>query len=181
MARKKTKPVAESYEVQQRRKRALELRLAGYNQTQIAEQMDLHKSTISAYIQTALRDIPRERAEEYRELELSRLDAMWAAIWPRIIEPKTATDRKAQPWLMDRAFEIVEKRARLTGAYKAAELQAIADAKGNNNSEAASMIVDLFGALKGAFAEEEAAQADDPGDAQPAEDDDDAEGVGGAQ
>ncbi|MFE2994095.1 helix-turn-helix domain-containing protein [Nocardia sp. NPDC059246] len=158
MARKKTKPVEEVHDVQQRRKRALELRLSGLNQTQIAEEMGLHKSTISDYIQHALADITREKADEYLQIELSRLDAMWVGIW------KDATH--GDTWKIDRALAIIDQRARLTGSYKAAELKAVADAKGNVSGEAKSMVgqlVDVLHALHSAHeaADSEAAESDE--------------------
>jgi transcriptional regulator with XRE-family HTH domain len=152
MARKKTKPVEQVLEVQERRKKALELRLSGLNQTQIAERMGLHKSTISAYIQDALTNVTREKAEEYLELELHRLDAMLAAIWPSIVDPGE-DEISGQTWKIDRALAIMDQRAKLTGTYKSAELKAIAAAKGGGNLETTSMLIDLFSMLKTAHAD----------------------------
>ena len=158
MARKK--PVEEMHDAQQRRKRALELRLSGMNQTQIAETMGLHKSTISDYIQHALADITREKADEYLQLELSRLDAMLTAIWPDVMNGDSKT------WYVDRALAIMDQRARLTGHYKAAELRAIADAKGTVSGEAKSMVGQLVDVLHALHAANEAAEADsDPDEA----------------
>ncbi|MFE5290348.1 helix-turn-helix domain-containing protein [Nocardia sp. NPDC056611] len=151
MARKKTTPVEQLHDVQQRRKRALELRLSGLNQTQIAEEMGLHKSTISDYIAHALAGITREKADEYLQLELSRLDVMWAGIW------KDATH--GDTWKIDRAIAIIDMRARLTGTYKAAELKAIADAKGTVADDATSMVGALASALD-AYAKAKAAEPD---------------------
>jgi transposase len=168
MARKKTKPVEQVLEVQERRKRALELRLSGMNQSQIAEEMGLHKSTISDYIQHALTNVTRERAEEYLELELSRLDAMLAAIWPRIKELDTREQRDAQPWIIDRALAIMDQRARLTGVYKSAELKAIAEAKGTVSTETSSMVGRFFDALEKVYEADnaDAAERDDVTDEQ---------------
>jgi transcriptional regulator len=154
MARKKTKPVEQVLEVQERRKKALELRLSGLNQTQIAEQMGLHKSTISAYIQDALAAVTREKAEEYLELEQQRLDAMWAGIWNDATHGDT--------WKIDRALAIMDQRAKLTGSYKAAELKAIADAKGTISSGAASMLDRLFDAMELAVDAAEGAEEAEP-------------------
>ncbi|WP_280195836.1 sigma factor-like helix-turn-helix DNA-binding protein [Nocardia farcinica] len=169
MARKKTKPVEESYEVQMRRKKALELRLAGKSQTEIAEEMGLHKSTISAYIQHALANVTRERAEEYLAVELGRLDAMHSVIWPQIVSPANDEQRARQTWLIDRALAIMDQRAKLTGTYKAAELRAIAEAKGGGDNQAASMIVDLFVKLAGALGGEAQAPSAEAEDEQPGE------------
>lgn len=163
MARKRTTPVAVLHETQQKRNRALELRLSGKSQREIAEEMEASTSAVSVWIKQALSDITRENAEEYLELELSRLDMMWAAIWPRIVAPRNDEERKAQPWLMDRAFEIVEKRAKLTGTYKAAELRAIAEAKGGVSTEVTSMVGSFFGRLDELVAADELARRADEG------------------
>lgn len=163
MARKRTTPVEVLHETQQKRNRALQLRLSGKSQREIAEEMEASTSAVSVWIKQALADITRENAEEYLELELSRLDMMWAAIWPRIVAPRNDEERKAQPWLMDRAFEIVEKRAKLTGTYKAAELRAIAEAKGGVSSEVTSMVGSFFGRLDELVAADELARRADEG------------------
>ncbi|MGW5519124.1 helix-turn-helix domain-containing protein [Nocardia africana] len=155
MARKRTTPVEVLTETQQKRNTALAMRLAGKQQQQIAQEMGVHKSTVSVWIKEAIADITRENAEEYLELELSRLDAMLAAIWPDII-----AGEKGAEWKIDRALAIMEQRAKLTGTYKAAELRAIAEAKGGTNLETASMIVDLFSAITKAVGTDEE-QADD--------------------
>ncbi|MFD3594285.1 sigma factor-like helix-turn-helix DNA-binding protein [Nocardia sp. NPDC058640] len=163
MARKNTVPVETLVETQEKRNKALQLRMSGKSQAEIAEELGVSKSSVSRYVSTAIAAITRENAEEYVELELSRLDAMWAAIWPRIVKPRNDEERKAQPWLMDRAFEIIEKRAKLTGTYKAAELKAIADAKGGVSSEATSMVGEFFGKLQELVAADELASRADEG------------------
>ncbi len=141
MTRKK--PIEAMHEVQQRRKRALELRLSGLNQSQIADEMGLHKSTISDYIHHALADITREDAEVYLQIELDRIEAMLSTIWPDIMAKK-----KGSEWKIDRAIALIDQRARLTGTYKSAELKAIAAAKGGISSGAASMLDKLFDAME---------------------------------
>lgn len=155
MARKRTTPVEVLTETQRKRNLALQMRLSGKTQQQISEEMGVHKSTISLYIKEAIADITRENAEEYLELELSRLDAMLAAIWPDIV-----AGAKGAEWKIDRALAIMEQRAKLTGTYKAADLRAIAAAKGGVNLETASMIVDLFSAITGVLGDEDDALDD---------------------
>ncbi|WP_068059361.1 hypothetical protein [Nocardia xishanensis] len=169
MARKRTIPVEVLVQAQERRNKILELRLAGKSQAQIVAETGWSKQTVSADLKRAIEDITRENAEEYRELELTRLDEMWAAIWPRIVNPKNAEERKAQPWLMDRAFEIIEKRAKLTGTYKAAELRAIADAKGGVGTETLSMVGSFFSRLEELVAADQL--ADDNEETEPADSD----------
>ncbi|MFE7745392.1 TrfB-related DNA-binding protein [Nocardia sp. NPDC057455] len=159
MARKNPHSPEKLAETQRNRNLALELRLAGKTQQQIAAETGWSKQRVSQYIKEAIAGITRENAEEYLSLELERLDAMWASIWQKIVsEPETSFDRKNQPWLIDRALAIMDQRARLTGTYKSAELRAIADAKGGISAGAASMLDRLFDAMELAV---DAADAED--------------------
>ncbi|TDP29775.1 sigma factor-like helix-turn-helix DNA-binding protein [Nocardia ignorata] len=143
MARKKTTPVETLVETQQKRNRALELRIEGKSQAEIAQELGVSSSSVSRYITQAVKDITRENAEEYLQLELNRLDAMLAAIWPKIIHAE-----EGQTWFIDRALAIMDQRAKLTGSYKAAELKAIAEAKGGVSAEATSMVGNFMGRLE---------------------------------
>lgn len=165
MARKQTTPVETLVETQRKRNHALELRLSGKSQQQIADEMKVHKSTVSMWIKEAIADITRENAEEYLQLELSRLDVMFESIWRRTSAPKNDEERKAQTWLMDRALAIIDQRARLTGTYKAADLKAVADAKGNVSGEAKSMVGQLVDVLRALHAADEANDDQEPGQA----------------
>lgn len=107
MARKKTTPVAKAHETALRRKEALRLRLEGNNQSQVAEIMGVNVSTVSRYIAQAIRDVPRENAEELIELELQRLDEMLKGIWNDATHGDT--------WKIDRALSIMERRAKYLG------------------------------------------------------------------
>ncbi|MGX1809750.1 hypothetical protein ACWIGI_28855 [Nocardia sp. NPDC055321] len=129
MARKKTTPVETLVETQQKRNHALSLRLSGKSQQQIADEMKVHKSTVSLWLKDAIADIARENAEEYLQLELARLDVMFESIWRRTAAPRNDEERKGQTWLIDRALAIMDQRAKLTGTYKAADLKAVAEAK----------------------------------------------------
>ena len=148
MARKRTHSPEKLAETQQRRNLALEMRLAGKTQAQIAAETGWSKQTVSQYIKDAIAGITRENAQEYLELELQRLDAMWAAIWEQIVDPASDEERRGQTWKIDRALAIMEQRAKLTGTYKAAELRAIADAKGTTSTNTTSMISKLISALE---------------------------------
>ncbi|MFD6400808.1 sigma factor-like helix-turn-helix DNA-binding protein [Nocardia sp. NPDC060249] len=156
MARKNTVPVETLVATQENRKRALELRMKGKSQAEIAEELDVSTSTVSRYISTAVADITRETADEYLQLELSRLDAMLAAIWPDIIG-----DGEGKTWLIDRALAIMDQRAKLTGTYKTAELKAIAEVKGGVAVEATSMVGNFFSRLEELVAADALAQRDE--------------------
>jgi hypothetical protein len=88
--------------------RALELRKAGATYQAIAEQLGYAQAK-GAYkaVTSALKLTLREPAEELRELEVARLDAMLLVLWRRV----QAGDEKA----VDRVLRIMERRARLLG------------------------------------------------------------------
>jgi hypothetical protein len=92
----------------ERKLRALELRKAAVPYQQIADELG-YRSASGAFnaVKAALKATLREPAEELRELELARLDAMLLPLWRRV----QRGDEKA----IDRALRIMERRARLLG------------------------------------------------------------------
>ncbi|MGY1946583.1 helix-turn-helix domain-containing protein [Nocardia asiatica] len=139
MARKNPHSPEKLAETQRNRNLALELRLAGKTQKQIAEETGWSKQRVSVYIRDAIKDITRENAEEYVEIMNQRFDAMLAGIWNDATHGDT--------WKIDRALAIEDQRARLLGLYKTAELKAVADAKGNVAEDASSMVSALVAAF----------------------------------
>lgn len=91
-----------------RRRQALELRKAGVDFRSIAERLGYegpsgaHKAVV-----TALKEITKQPAEEVRELELARLDAMLLSINTQI--------RAGNFGAVDRGLRIMERRAKLLG------------------------------------------------------------------
>jgi hypothetical protein len=92
----------------ERKLQALELRKAGATFQQIADQLG-YRSASGAFnaVKAALKATLREPADELRELELTRLDAMLLPLWRRV----QSGDEKA----VDRVLRIMERRARLLG------------------------------------------------------------------
>lgn len=156
MARKHTHSPVVLAETQRKRNLALEMRLAGKTQQQIAAETGWSKQTVSLYIKEALAAVTRENAEELAEIMNQRFDAMLAGIW----EDATHGDT----WKIDRALAIDDQRARLFGLYKTAEIRAAADAKGNVGEAAKSMVDKLVAAFG-------MAQAQDQNENEDAEDD----------
>ncbi|MBF6394111.1 helix-turn-helix domain-containing protein [Nocardia farcinica] len=154
MARKHTLSPEQRAGTQERRNRALELRLAGTPQADIAEQMGVSRTTVSKWISHAIRDITRENAEEYIEIQQQRFDAMLAGIWNDATHGDT--------WKIDRALAIEDQRAKLLGLYKTAELKAIADAKGNVGEEAKSMVGQLVDVLHALHAQDQDDESEQP-------------------
>ncbi|MFC4128908.1 sigma factor-like helix-turn-helix DNA-binding protein [Nocardia rhizosphaerae] len=159
MARKKTIPVETLVETQRKRNRALELRMEGKSQAEIAEELGVSSSSVSRYISQAVKEITRENAEEYLTIELGRLDFLWD-----LVHPDLKAKDKGYEWKIDRALAIMDQRAKLTGSYKAAELRVIADAKGNVSGEAESMVGQLVDVLHALHAAHEAEQDPDSGE-----------------
>ncbi len=92
----------------ERHLQALELRKAGVTYEQIAGQLGYsNASGARKAVASALKATLREPAEELRELEVVRLDAMLLPLWRRV----QAGDEKA----VDRVLRIMERRARLLG------------------------------------------------------------------
>ena len=96
------------YEAAMKRRRALELRLAGHTFEQIAQATG-YKSRAAAKnaVQSSLRHIDREPTEKMRELELQRLDAVLTQLWPLI--------GKADLLAIDRFAKLARLRYELTG------------------------------------------------------------------
>lgn len=68
---------------------ALDLRIKGLSYRRIAETMLVSTPTAFRYVQSAqasLREAIREKAEELRDLELARLDALTETYHPRAVE-----------------------------------------------------------------------------------------------
>jgi len=92
----------------ERQARALELRKAGATFQQIADQLGYaNRAAARNAVMRALQSIIGEPAQELRQLELERLDAMMLGLWPRA--------RKGDEAAVDRVLKIMERRAKLLG------------------------------------------------------------------
>lgn len=91
-----------------KKRRALELRRDGWGFKAIADAIGW-KSHASAYeaVMKALRDTLQEPADELRVLEVERLNKLYEFTMQRI--------DKDNLWAVDRALNIMERRARLLG------------------------------------------------------------------
>jgi len=94
----------------ERQQRALELRRQGLRYEQIAERVGVDTSTAWRLVMKAYqRSLKQndELAEFNRKLDLERLDAALAALWPNV--------QAGKGWAIDRLLGILERRARLLG------------------------------------------------------------------
>ncbi len=96
---------------------ALELRKAGVSFPQIAAQLG-YKSVSGAFdaVDSAIKRLLQEPAEEVRKLEVARLDHMLSAVWPSV--------QRGDERAVEMALKIMARRAKLLGldAPKAVEL-----------------------------------------------------------
>jgi len=91
-----------------RHRQALELRKAGVSYAVIAERLGYRgPSGAHAAVGVALKKTLQEPADELRQLEVERLDAMLLSIWPQV--------KQGNQGAIDRALRIMERRAKLLG------------------------------------------------------------------
>ena len=92
----------------EKQRKALELRKAGVPFSVIAEQL-CYRGPSGAYraVMSALRRTLQEPADEVRQLETERLDALLLALWPHA--------KSGNQGAIDRALKVMERRAKLWG------------------------------------------------------------------
>ncbi len=91
-----------------RKARAVELALTGMPYDDIAAEVGYaNRGTAWRAVQRALRDRTFEAVDQYREMELSRLDALHSACWGQAL----AGDLRA----VEAVLRVMQQRARLLG------------------------------------------------------------------
>lgn len=92
---------------------AASLRAQGFPPPEIAEKLGLSVVTVKAYLREAVRSMNSPELEDWRQLELLRLEKLHQALW----------DRAEQGDLrhVDRVLRIAERRAHLLGLDRPAE------------------------------------------------------------
>lgn len=96
----------------QKRKRALELRLAGLNYRQIAKQVGwANPGAAHSAVKRELQNIPKDAADELRTVELERYDEMQARMTERLRQGDLSVIRDM--------IRLSDQRAKLTGLYQA--------------------------------------------------------------
>lgn len=92
----------------ERERRALELRKQGMTYDKIAQELGFaNRSSARDCVQRCLARTVREPADEVRQLECERLDALLQALWPRAMEGNTRS--------VEVALQVMDRRARLLG------------------------------------------------------------------
>lgn len=101
---------AKTIEIQQRRIKALELRRQGYSYRVIGATLGIEESQAHRDIMAALKKlaaVEQTKADEMRQLEVTRLDSLYLSLEPMI--------RARNLGAIDRALKIIEQRSRLLG------------------------------------------------------------------
>lgn len=94
----------------EKRKQALDLRRAGLSFEEIAEAVGYgNRGSAHRAVKQGIKDITRESASELVELELLRLDDMFAGFYEKA--------RDGDLFAVDRALKIMDQRARFLGLY----------------------------------------------------------------
>lgn len=137
---------------------AVELRIAGLSYRQIAQQMGVARSTAHEKVRRALARWGSETVEEYRRLELMRLDQATAAVWPQVVSRQP--DLRATRTFL----QIVDRRARLLGLYQGADAGGLLQIDDPERGEAAEEMDAASGVVQAVQAIAEALGADVAGD-----------------
>lgn len=97
--------------VQQKRAKALDLKILGYSYERIAQEVGWKdRSGAARAVKAALASIPADQVKELRQIELLRLDLAQRQIMPGVV--------RADLGSIDRLLKIMDLRARLVGLYE---------------------------------------------------------------
>ena len=127
-------------EAQERRAKALSLRIAGASYQQIAEALGCSVGAAHKYVKTELERLDRiakERAEELRRLQLERLAELLISVWPKA--------KRGDLQAIDRALKLMQEISKLTG-IAAPERHELT---GPGGSQLVEKIVVMIGSRKG--------------------------------
>ena len=97
----------QQYDHAHRTREALELRRAGLTYEEIGRKQGVSGVTAWNRIHKALADIPKEAADELRQLECARLDRIQAAYWDAALSGDVSAT--------DRVLKVIAQRCRLLG------------------------------------------------------------------
>lgn len=119
-----------------RREQAMELRLAGKTYEQIGAAMGITRQAAHELVMKSLEDTLKttaEDAEQVRAIEVQRLDAVLAELWPNRGDPQVA----------GAIFKAMERRSKLLGLDAAVKGELKLDDM--TDEERAKRIAELFG------------------------------------
>jgi hypothetical protein len=129
----------------------LKLKLAGWRQDQIAEQLGLPEQTVSMRIKKALNSMVQPAAEELRKEEIARLDKYLKAL-DEVIEHGAVThDQKGNSYVdeakrsqaISTAVRVAERRAKLLGIDMPQQIDVKHEHIGSVEAEIAKLAAEL--------------------------------------
>lgn len=145
----------------EKRKKALDLRRAGWSFEDIATEVGYaNKGSAHRAVKQGIADITRESAAELVELELSRLDDLLAGLYEQA--------RNGDLFAVDRALKIMDQRAKFLGLYDRKE--------DDTSAEVRAALVGFREGLRGLFEDDDtygqvsndaSGSEDVPGDGEP--------------
>ena len=98
---------------------AAQLRAQGYSPVEISEQLSVSLVTAKAYLREAVRNMNSPELEDWRQLELMRLECIHKSLWDKAIgDDETPPDLR----YVDRVLRIAERRSNLLGLDKPTEV-----------------------------------------------------------
>ena len=129
-----------SPEVALRRARALDLRRAGKSYPDIAAELGYSGAgSASKDVSRALDQVVQEAGKQLIQLERERLDGLLAILWPRAERGDVRAAREC--------VRVMERRARLLGLDRVRS-EVLADLRKESGEEGASMVGQIFAALR---------------------------------
>lgn len=105
---------------EERQLRALRLRTQGFSYREIGHALKVSHAQAFRDVQCMIKELHEECKEEavkVRTLQLERINAVLASIWPRAINENGKYKAAAQDAAIDRFTRIEDQRARLMGTY----------------------------------------------------------------
>lgn len=121
--------------IAERSRKAKDMRILGFTYDQISDELGVSISTVRKDLQRYMHDLPREHAEEYRQIQIAQLEMVLRNLTPRI--------RKLDYKAIDLYLKTVDRLSRLTGTNIPAE---------DNTGEQAARddLAAMMAAIKGA-------------------------------
>lgn len=125
---------AQKLYIAERSRKAKDMRVLGYTYPQIADELGVSMHTVRQDLKRYMDTIPREHAEEHRQIQLEQLELAMRKLAPRV----NKGDQKA----IDLWYKGIDRLMKLTGTDQPAE-----DNSGEN--AARNDLADMIEAIRG--------------------------------
>lgn len=153
IGRPKGDPTQHAIEVAEKTREALDLKAAGASYATIAKHFDVSQRTVYRWIDEAIKEIPRESAEQWISIEIETLSKMQMGLWKQAVNGDT--------WAVDRILAIQDRRAKYLGLDKVAEILVTREFGSTAGEEAQSMMGGLLAGLQAHYTQMNATEVVD--------------------